>query len=151
MADEYAANNNLKYNARRLAPDKRGGQANLFTRADGKAFFEPSVGVGNTPTLTPTPTTRQQQYTCTDPEVLQKEWQQVEPESFLDNLLSTGKIKVDICKQGISPSYLIKKSKSCPLPVAALVEYLLALTSFPWREETNTIMATDARSDARRG
>jgi hypothetical protein len=42
----------------------------------------------------------------------------------------------------------MKKSKSCSLPVAALVEYLFSLTAFQWRDGTNAIMASDTRSAA---
>jgi hypothetical protein len=40
----------------------------------------------------------------------------------------------------------MKRSKSCPLPVAAVIEYLLALTSFRYKEGTNAVMANDTPS-----
>jgi hypothetical protein len=128
------ANNNLKNNGRKLAPDERGGQTNPFTRADGDAFFEPKVSANGTSS---TPTQQQQYTTCTGTE---KEVPQG-PDLLLPELL-----KVEIQKRVNNPSYLMKKSKSCPLPVAAVVEYLLALTSFRYKEGTNVVMANDTRS-----
>jgi hypothetical protein len=129
-----------KKNGRKSSANKRGGKTNPFTRVDGEAFFQPRAGTGTTPTAPDI--TRQ---STSIEQALERE----PADSFPDNfLLSPEALKEEIQKRAKSPSYLMKKSKSCPLPVTALVEYLLTLTSFRWREGTNSIMASDTRSAA---
>jgi hypothetical protein len=135
-----ATNNN---NNKKLAP---------FTRADGDAFFEPTGVVANGPTVGASPTVivptvgdigdttrrhRHQKVPTKQPQA---------PELDNPDFLSPKTLKEEIQKQVKSPSYLMKRSKSCPLPVAAIVEYLLALTSFRYKEGTNAVMANDTRS-----
>ena len=146
MADHKAAKRNLKNNLRKLASEERGGHTNPFTRADGDAFFEPRVGTNGSSSQDTS--TRQEQNTPSTRTELAVVSQREPAPSSPNNFLAPETLKLEIQKRVKSPSYLMKKSKSCPLPVAALVEYLMTFSAFRWRQGTNRIMASDARSAA---